>query len=402
MKLAILYHIPFWRTADGGLAEAEGSFARYVDSLAPYFDEILICAPEQPAAGDRGTRVRAQNVRLAGLPFFEGPRQFYPQLPAVLSRLRYWLRQVDVLHCRVPTPAAFPAFLLARWRGMPVFLLVVGDLRGLLPTLPYRGIKRRLFAAYTAWEEFGLAVMTRRALTFANGRALTDKHARAGVEVIETTTTTISQSDIIERADTCGGGRVRLLCVSRIDPRKGLQVLPAVLARLGADGHDVSIDIVGPAVGRTGERERTAIERAAVEAGVADRLQFTGSLPLDELLPRYRSYDLFVLPTLPGEGIPRVLLESMAAGVPIVTSRVAGIPSLIRHEENGLLVDEASVDAVTSALRRLIGDPGLRQRLIRGGRETAKQYTLDRQAARMMAQLDAKLPVTLREVAPLA
>ena len=124
MTLAILYHIPFWRTSDGGLAEAEGSFARYVDSLAPYFDEVLICAPEQPVAGASGTRIRASNVRLAALPYFEGPRQFYPQLPAVIRRLKYWLRQVDLLHCRVPTPAAFFAFLLARARGLPVFLLV--------------------------------------------------------------------------------------------------------------------------------------------------------------------------------------------------------------------------------------------------------------------------------------
>jgi glycosyltransferase involved in cell wall biosynthesis len=126
-----------------------------------------------------------------------------------------------------------------------------------------------------------------------------------------------------------------------------------------------------------------------------------GSLPLDELLPRYRAYDVFVLPTMPGEGIPRVLLEAMAAGVPIVTTRVSGIPSLIRDGDNGLLVDQPSVDAVTAAVSRLIADPALRQRLIRGGRETATQHTLDRQAAWMMAQLDARLPVSLRTVAPL-
>ena len=59
-------------------------------------------------------------------------------------------------------------------------------------------------------------------------------------------------------------------------------------------------------------------------------------------MPMYRDYDLFVLPTRPGEGIPRVLLEAMAAGLPIVTTRVSGIASLITHEENGLLVDDAS------------------------------------------------------------
>jgi hypothetical protein len=45
LKLGIVYHMPFWRAADGTLREVEGSFARYVDSLAPYFDEIVLCVP---------------------------------------------------------------------------------------------------------------------------------------------------------------------------------------------------------------------------------------------------------------------------------------------------------------------------------------------------------------------
>ena len=45
MKLGIVYHMPFWRAPDGSLRELEGSFARYVDSLAPYFDEISLCVP---------------------------------------------------------------------------------------------------------------------------------------------------------------------------------------------------------------------------------------------------------------------------------------------------------------------------------------------------------------------
>jgi glycosyltransferase involved in cell wall biosynthesis len=362
---------------------------------------VLICAPEQPVAGAAGTRIRAANVKLAALPFFEVPKQFYPQLPAIIRRLSYWLREVDLLHCRVPTPAAAFAFLLARARGIPVFLLVVGDLRGLLPTMRYRGLKRLLFSAYTAWEEFWLAVMTRRLLTFANGRALTDKHTHPGATVLETKTTTISAADVIERVDTCTGRSIRLLCVSRVDPRKGLRLLPEVVSRLRGSGHDVSLDIIGPLVGKNGEEERDAIVATAARLGVTGHVRFIGSLPLDELLPRYRAYDVFVLPTTPGEGIPRVLLESMSAGVPVVTTRVSGIPSLIRDGENGLLVDQPSVDAVTAAVSRLIAEPALRRRLIHAGQETARLFTLDRQAAWMMAQLDSRLPVSLRAVAPL-
>jgi glycosyltransferase involved in cell wall biosynthesis len=118
-------------------------------------------------------------------------------------------------------------------------------------------------------------------------------------------------------------------------------------------------------------------------------------MPLDELLPIYREYDLFVLPTLPGEGVPRVLLEAMSAGVPIVTTRVAGIPSLIAHERNGLLVDQPSAPVVAGALARLVVDGVLRRTLIAGGYETARAHTLDVQAAGMMREVSARLGVTL-------
>ena len=91
MTLGIVYHMPFWQTADGAIWEAEGSFARYVDSRAPYFDEILLAVPVFDVPPACGTRVRASNVRLAPLPYCPGPRQFYPRLAGIYGRLRRFM-----------------------------------------------------------------------------------------------------------------------------------------------------------------------------------------------------------------------------------------------------------------------------------------------------------------------
>ena len=399
MKLGIVYHMPFWRGADGTLREVEGSFARYVDSLAPYFDEISLCVPVLSEPRGEGTPIRASNVTLADLPMFDGPVHFYPKLLVVLPRLWTWVSGIDVLHCRIPSPAAIFAFVLARLMSRPAFVLVVGDLKALLPTMPYRGVKRVLWRMYTAFEEMNVQWMTDRSLAFANGAALAIKHSRPAHQVIETTTTTISAGDIATRTDTCAGPRVRVLTVSRIDPRKGLRVLPQVVQRLQTRGCSVSLDIVGPVVGRPGEDERTAILEDAARLGVGADVRALGPVPLDRLLPLYRDYDVFVLPTLPGEGIPRVLLESMTAGVPIVATRVAGIPSLVTHEVNGWLVDQPTADAVADAIARIIGDPALRRRLIANGYETARRFTLEAQAARMLSEVSARLRVTLKQPA---
>ena len=79
-------------------------------------------------------------------------------------------------------------------------MLVVGDLQALLPTMPYRGVKRVLWRVYTAFEEWNVQWMADRSLAFANGAALTEKHSRPGHAVIQTTTTTIGARDIATRA----------------------------------------------------------------------------------------------------------------------------------------------------------------------------------------------------------
>jgi glycosyltransferase involved in cell wall biosynthesis len=398
MTLGILYHMPFWQTPDGALWEAEGSFARYVDSLAPYFDEVLLSVPvfDHPPAS--GTRVRASNVRLAPLPYFPGPRHFYPQLLAVKTRLRAWVEQCDVVHLRIPSPAAIFAFRIARRLHRPVFTLVVGDYRALLPHLPYRGIKRALFAAYVAFEERALNEMTAGALTFANGPALRQKHERHGTHVYETKTTTLSLSDIASRTDTCASASVRLLTVSRIDPRKGLRVLPVAVAQLLAAGHNVTLDIVGAPIGQIGEREQEAIRHDAARICGEGRLRLLGPVPLDRLLPLYRDYDVFVLPTNPGEGIPRVLMEAMAGGLPVVTTKVSGISSLIHDGENGILMQESAAGAVADAVSRIITNAPLRQRVIAGGYETVRAHTLERQAAEMMRIVGEQLKVPMPSV----
>lgn len=399
MTLGIVYHMPMWRDADGTLREVEGSFARYVDSLAPYFDQVSLCVPVLDAPSGPGTAIRSQNVVLAPLPAFAGPVHFYPQLPRVLPRLARWVGSIDVLHCRIPSPAAAFAYALAKLRGRPSFVLIVGDLEALLPTMPYTGMKKLLWRAYTAFEERNVQRMADGSVAFANGAALAHKHTRPHHTVIETTTTTIGAAQIGGRDDTCVGVPIRVLTVSRIDPRKGLRVLPATLAALVAGGDNVLVDIVGPPVGRPGEAEQRAILQEAERLAVGSRLRLCGPVALEELLPLYRDYDLFVLPTLPGEGIPRVLLEAMSSGVPVITTNVAGIPSLIRHEMNGLLV-EPTADALAAAIRRLMTDGPLRRGLIARGYDTARAFTLEAQAARLMHEVGQAFGLALRAPTP--
>jgi glycosyltransferase involved in cell wall biosynthesis len=131
-------------------------------------------------------------------------------------------------------------------------------------------------------------------------------------------------------------------------------------------------------------------------------VRLPGSVPLDELLPLYRNYDIFVLPTHPGEGIPRVLMEAMAAGLPVVTTDVAGIASLITPDANGVLMRTTTASDVAAAVARVITDAPLRRRLIAGGYDTVQAHTLERQAAGMMQVVAAELKLPLVPVPTVA
>ena len=117
MRLGIVYHMPFWRDADGGIREVEGSFARYVDAVASYVDEVVLCVPVRDTPAGEGTRLRAPNVRLAPLPYFDGPRQFYPQLPAVRRRLRSFVREIDLMNLRDALQNEIDSFTLLQFEA---------------------------------------------------------------------------------------------------------------------------------------------------------------------------------------------------------------------------------------------------------------------------------------------
>jgi glycosyltransferase involved in cell wall biosynthesis len=90
------------------------------------------------------------------------------------------------------------------------------------------------------------------------------------------------------------------------------------------------------------------------------------------------------------DGIPNVLVEGMAAGAPVVATAVSGIPELVDHEVNGLLVPPDDPEALADALVRLHGDKALAQRLIDNGRETVRQRFDGERLARELADLFAE------------
>ncbi len=153
----------------------------------------------------------------------------------------------------------------------------------------------------------------------------------------------------------------QILCVGRLVPAKGQHILLRAVTSLAAEGRNVLLRYVGDGP------DRASLQAEVARLNLGSVVRFEGSVNQDRIREFYASADVFALASF-AEGIPVVLMESMAMEVPCVTTWITGIPELIRDGVDGLLVAASDEAGLADALRRLQDDPELRQKLGKAGR----------------------------------
>jgi phosphatidylinositol alpha-mannosyltransferase len=166
--------------------------------------------------------------------------------------------------------------------------------------------------------------------------------------------------------------------VGRHEPRKGLEVLLAAMEQLPRDVR-LWVGGDGPDTARLSQQHASD-----------DRIEWLGRLADGEVARRLRGADVFCAPSLFGESFGVVLLEAMAAHTPIVASELPGYRNVARPDEDALLVPPEDADALAAALRRVLSDHSLADRLVASGDTRASEFSMDRLAERY-AELYASL-----------
>ncbi|MBA3565311.1 MAG: glycosyltransferase family 4 protein [Actinobacteria bacterium] len=149
-----------------------------------------------------------------------------------------------------------------------------------------------------------------------------------------------------------GVGGPLLAFAGRITKQKALEVALEALGRV--DG--VALAIAGDGPDLPDVRQRVA------ELGLDGRVRFLGPLNRDGVLTLFRAADASLL-TSSWENFPHTVVEALAVGTPVIATSVGGVPELVRDGKNGLLVPVGDRDALAAAIRRVVGEPGLRERL---------------------------------------
>jgi len=157
-----------------------------------------------------------------------------------------------------------------------------------------------------------------------------------------------------------------LLSVGRLSREKGHLDLVRAIARLRDKGVLCRLVVVGDGP------ERLRIERLCRTLEIATSIMLAGHR--DDVAPLYAAADLLVLPSYT-EGSPNVLLEAMAAALPIVATSVGGVPEMIQHDTSGVLVDPRAPDSMAAAIQRVLRDEEFRLRLGRNAQQESSRFS---------------------------
>ncbi|GAA3459021.1 glycosyltransferase family 4 protein [Saccharothrix longispora] len=185
------------------------------------------------------------------------------------------------------------------------------------------------------------------------------------------------------------GDRPVVVCVSRLVPRKGQDVLVRAMPEILRQVPGAVLLVVG------GGPYRKTLERLVSDVGVAEHVVLTGSVPWEELAAHYNAGDVFAMPCrtrgrgLDVEGLGIVYLEASATGLPVVAGRSGGAPETVRDGVTGRVVDGRDVAEVASSVAGLLADPGLAAKMGAAGREwVTREWRWDALADRLAALIN--------------
>ena len=178
-----------------------------------------------------------------------------------------------------------------------------------------------------------------------------------------------------------------ILTIGRHVPEKGQGLLLEAAAMLLERRKMVNVTLAGDGAARAD------LERLAERLGLAARTSFPGAVGQDDLRALYADATIFCLPSF-AEGTPGVLMEAMAMELPVISTRITGVPEIIDDGRTGLLVPPGRVDLLTDALERLLDDPALRRQIGAAARATiAREFETEKSAEELLRLFTSELKI---------
>jgi glycosyltransferase involved in cell wall biosynthesis len=386
LRLGVYADLLYRRDEDG--LSADRAFVKFVTSLPPRVSEIVLFGRLDPRPG-RNAYALPADVCFVALPYYEhvwALGSVLRTLPRARAIFASELEGLDAVWLFGPHPLALEFARLTRRRGVPLFLGIRQDypayVRNRLPNRSWLWIMPAVHALERAFRR-----IARDVPTVVAGEQLGAAYRRRGARVLATAFSIVPASEVVSAEVAVSkpwNGPLRAVTVGRLDLEKNPLLLADVAVRLRQRNARWRLVVVGDGP------LRRALAQRVDDLGASDVLDLRGYIPNGPLLwEEYRLSHAFLHVSLT-EGLPQVLFEAQAAGLPIVATAVGGVAQQLGAA--ALLVPPRDPDAIVDALERIAREPELRHRLVVRGLDAAREATMEVQLDRVAQFLRDSLP----------
>jgi glycosyltransferase involved in cell wall biosynthesis len=379
MRLVVVSHKESWvdPKSPSGYATI-GGFPFQMQALSELFDRTALMVPIRSSELPPGSRpLVGRNLEVYPLAEpagadFRRKLDLVVWLPRYLPRIWRVVRQADAVHTPVPGDIGTIGLLVALLQRKPIFVRHCGTW-GSLSTLANR---------FLLWLLERIA--GGRNVVMATGGADYLPSARnPAIKWIFATTLSEKQiRDIHPAALWQPEETLRLITVGRLVPGKKIDVVIQALPKIQEVCPLVSLDILGEG------SQMDEICQLSLALGLGEWVNFHGNVPHDEVLMRLWNSHIFVFPTASEEGFPKVVLEAMACGLPVVTTAISVLPKLIGNR-NGIIIDSSDASQVADAVVNLVSDRERYAKIAANTRQDSLEYTLERWRELIKERLEA-------------
>ena len=390
MRLAMYVDQVFWRDED--VYSTDELFILFPASFAALASELTFIGRGAPEPGRAPYVLSNPAIKVI-------PHTYYPRLRdlrrvlAALPRIRREMREIvrrearrwDAAIIDGPHPVAQ---LLAREclaYGLPIVLMVRQNL--IEQMRAGSGLLRHAVVAAAQLLEWDFRRLAKGRTVFTVGMEMAEAYSRFSPKVHYHFPCLVDEAQFrMLSGMPVSADPTRLICVSRLSPEKGHTFLFEAIALLRRRGIFCRLDLVG-----SGHIEAD-LKRRVAELGLSDLVTFHGYVAFGpDLLDLYSKAGVFVLPSLPGEGIPQVINELLAIGLPTIATAVGGMSAFLTNEDTALLVPPTDVPALAAAIERVVRSPELRRRIAENGRSLMSRNTLEVNRSRVIGVLQNEI-----------
>ena len=381
MRLGV-YSDLVYRT-DGATLSNNRAFIRFVTSLPPRVEEVILFGRLDPVPGRSHYVVPTERVRLVALPYYRRVTSVVRLLSSARRACAIFaaeLERLDAVWIFGPNPLALLFALIARRRGVPLVIGIRQDYpRYIANRLPSRWWRWAVPAAHGL--DLAFRALARRSPTVALGEELARRYD-GGAPVVSTGFSLVGRSELATLGEALAkpwDSELVILSVTRLDPEKNPLLLLDIVR--GLREHDPRWRMVVAGDGPL----RNEMERRIEALALGGAVELLGEVPNGPKLWRlYHESHVFLHVSLT-EGLPQVLFEAQAAGTPIVATDVGGVSEALGAGAGGLLIQPRDTRAAIAAIERLASDQQLRASLVAAALENAAHETLEAQLDRLAA-----------------